>query len=509
MATLEALPEVDAAGRVVVRPVDDDDRARWIGVAEHVRASPAFLPYVEERDPGLYSALVAGLQSLAIEARSVQWRDSRPGRGARPEQLIPGTEGAFSDRTDWLVWLLLGGRGGGKSRTGAEAIRELILGRKWVEPPRVALVGMTLDAVRIDMVENTLLQILPPGSVRKWNRGTCELWLTNGAYMKGYSAEAAQKLRGPNFHLAWADEVAAWKDADCAPSEESTWSNLVMAVRADDAGTWAPRIIATTTPKPRRLLRVIDDQDEHYPGLADDPDTVVSVLKTVDNLGNLAGSFRKTVVRRFEGTRLGSQELEGVLLDDVEGAQWTADLIEQMRFDETYPELFVGGLGRIVVGVDPSTGDGSGDECGIVVCGLAGDGKVYVLEDASLHGSPDAWVKQVASVYRKWAASAVVVETQGSLLVEETLGRYVTLPIIPINAKKGKMLRAEPVALLSDQDRVRFAGRFPALEAQMRTYNGSGDSPDRLDAFVIACLDLLPVETGAGDLISYPRRSRL
>lgn len=491
----------------VTREISEEDRARWVQVSEHVRNEPRFLPYLEKKKPELYDKVVRGLHTLAIQARSVQWRDPREGKGARPEQLIPGTPGAFSDRTDWLVWLVMGGRGGGKSRTGGEAIREMLLGRDWNEPPRWALVGMTLDSVRIDMVENTLLQILPPGSVRKWNRGTCELWLTNGAYLKGYSSEAGQKLRGPNFHGAWADEIANWKDADKAPSEDSTWSNLVLATRASDHGTWTPRIIATTTPKPRRLLRVIDDQDEHYPGLADDENTVTTVLKTKENLKNLAESYQKTVVNRLDGTRLGKQELDGELLNEVEGAQWSYDLIETMRCKDTYPDYFAGGIGRCVVAVDPSTGDGSGDECGIVIAGLGGDGKVYVLEDASVRDKPEVWCKTIAQKYREWGCTAVVVETQGSALVNETLGRYATLPTIEVNAKKGKMLRAEPVALLSDQDRVKLAGRFPRLEAQMRTYDGTGDSPDRLDAFVYSVLNLLPVETGAGELMSIGGRS--
>lgn len=486
-----------------------EDRARWVAFAEQIRQYPEILPAIKDQSPRAYARAVVGLRTLAIDARSDVWRSG----GGRPEQFIPGTPGAALQVADWLVWLLMGGRGSGKSRTGAEATRELILGRRWkTEPPRWALVGQTLDAVRIDMVENTLLQVLPKGSVRRWNRGTCELWLSNGAYLKGYSSEAPRKLRGPNFHGAWADELATWKDADKSPAVDSTFSNLKLATRAEDGGTWKPRIVATTTPRPVTLLSNPDEADPMNPGpgVHDDESTVVTSMSTLANIENLPQHYIDTVVNRLIGTRLYDQEVLGLLVDAVIGAQWTHELIDRMIRPPHYPEAQGGGFRRITIAVDPSVGAGLGDECGIVVSALASDGCAYVLEDASKRCAPPEWVKIIDRMFRKYQAESVVAEVNhGFELVTETIGRYApNLPVRPILAKRNKVIRAEPVALLSDQDRVRFAGSrdsFPDLIRQLTTFDGTGDSPDRLDAFVYSILDLLPVETGAGDLVSVGR----
>jgi len=361
----------------------------------------------------------------------------------------------------------------------------------------------------VQMVENTLLQILPPGSVVRWNRNPCELYLSNGAFLKGFTAESPDRIRGWNLHGAWADELASWKDADKATGEDSTWSVLKLAVRAHDNHTWIPRIIATTTPRPRRVLRNADPKDPEHPGpgIYDDPTTVVSSMSTMANLANLPPHFFRTVIEPLQGTRLYEQEVEGKLVDAVVGAQWSWELIQRMKFHELHPETKAGGLQRVVVGVDPSVGAGLAGECGIVVVGVALDGRAYVLEDCSKRCPADEWVAIVANAFRKWEASAVVAEiNQGGELVRETLGRYApNLPIVEVRAKKGKTLRAEPIAHLSARDRVRFAGEeFSALQLQMRTWDGSGESPDRLDAFVMACLYLLPVG-GLDELIQVVR----
>lgn len=510
-------------------------RDRWVSLAEKLRDDPTLLARIRKQDEDLAKRLADGLRSLAISVAGEVWRDTREGFGARAEQLIPGTPGSFSDRTDWVVWLLMGGRGSGKSRTGAEATREMILGREWMyETPVWALVGQTLDAVRIDMVENTLLPILPSGSVAKWNRGPCELWLhlpdpepkpgerrrrrkgRKMAYLKGYSSESPRKLRGPNFHGAWADELGTWSDANRSPKAlDTTFSNLMLALRARDGGTWTPRIVATTTPRSVNLLRNPEPNDalNPGPGLYDDPSTVVSNMSTLANIENLAEHYIASVVRPLEGTRLYEQEVLGHLIDESAGALWSSELIDEMTVLPTWPHQQGGGLERIAIGVDPSIGAGRGDECGIVVCGKARDGNGYILDDRSMRAPAKTWAIAVAEAYDSWGADAVIVETnQGGELVDETLGRYApNLPIAEVWAKKGKALRAEPVALLSDQGKVKLAGKqFERLTRQMRTWDPeeSSDSPDRLDAMVYAMLWLMPVSGGYGELITVRRSGR-
>ena len=385
----------------------------------------------------------------------------------------------------------------GKSFAAAHAVRELLTGREWERAPRFALVSSTLEAVRQDMIEGALLQVLDPW-IERYNRSSLEIFLTNGAKLKGYSSERPHTLRGPNFVGAWADEVAAWLDADHAPSEDSTWSNLEFATRADDMGTWEPRIIATTTPKPVRLLRVRDKQDDFYPGLVDDPQVVVTRMRTHDNLGNLAKGFASRILKRYDGTRLAAQELDGELLDEIEGALWTQATISNMRSTLANLQGPTGGFYRVVVSVDPTVGDGrvSNDECGIIVGALGRDGRCWVLDDRSMKGPPSAWCRAVGDAFQTWGGSHVLVETnQGGQLIRETLGRYYpNLPVKTVRAKDGKRVRAEGPALLCEQDRVRFAGIFAGLADQLTTWDplSSDDSPDRLDAFVYLVAHLLP-----------------
>ncbi len=488
-----------------------EERAKWIEFGEIFRQEPEFLTYIEKEEPQLYAELLAELDGLAIEAQSAHWRT--PGLGGRPHQLIPGTPGSFSERTDWRTWILMGGRGSGKSRTGAEAVREFLLGREWHIPtPEVALVGKRLDDVRVTMVQNTLLQVLPPGSVTNWNRASVELTLSNGVYIRGYSSEAPQNLRGPNLVLAWCDELGTFVDADRAPSAlDTTMSNLNNALRIDDEGTWRPKLIVTTTPRPVRVLRNPDPSDEENrgPGLYDDPSTVVSNMSTLENIENLSQHFLDNVVAPLEGTRLYDQEILGILQDAALGALWTPELIEEMTDDKLAPEMDAGGLRSIVIGVDPSVDGGRGDECGIVVAGLGWNGRAYVLEDLSCRVPSPQWSQVVKMAAKKWDVDAVVAESnQGGELVTSVLLRdAVNLPVVEVHAKRGKALRAEPVALLSDRGLVRFAGEFPRLTTQMKTWEGNApgqDSPDRLDAFVYAMLWLLPVD-GLSDMVKVKR----
>lgn len=482
------------------RPGDHDridltpaEEQAFYEIAEEARREPEFLPWLYDWHRPVFDTYAQLVRQLHTALRTRQWRDG----AARPEQLLPGTPGAASDRTDWRVWLLMGGRGSGKSRSAAEALKELIVGREWRhELPRIALVSTTLASARVDMVEQQLLDILDDEIIR-YNRSTVELWLRNGAYLQGFGSDAPRRLRGPNFHAAWADEPAAWTDAKKPPSEiDSTWSNLELAVRKDDGGLWVPRIIASTTPKSVPLLRVRDPDSEHYPGLVDDPDVVQSNLRTADNADNLADGFKKRTIGRWAGTRLALQELEGILLDVSEHALFVHETIDKNRrrlYDLTGPA----GLGLTIVAVDPSVGDGSGDECGIVVAGRSPDGReAWILEDATVRGLPDVWARAVATAARSWGAAYVVAEAnQGYELVRNAIAHVApNLPVRLVKAKDGKATRAEPVSLLVDQGRVKFVGRFPLLEAQLTTWEPTaGDaSPDRLDAFVYAVLELLP-----------------
>lgn len=493
-------------------PATDDDRRWWIELGEFCRDEPEFLTFLKAEYPEDYAALEVELAGLAIEARSADWRT--PGLGGRPEQLIPGTAGSFSERTDWVTWLLVGGRGSGKSRTGAEAVREMLTGREWghdrTTPPYFALVGKRLDDVRVNMVQNTLLPILPPGSVRQWNRSTVELTLTNGVYIRGFSSAEPENLRGPNLIGAWGDEVATWEDANRSPRAVSTTlSNLKGAVRNSDGGTWVPRIILTTTPKPVRILRNPDPDDENDPGpgLYDDPTTVVSNMSTMANEAHLSPHFIESVVKPLIGTRLYRQEILGELIDAAKGALWSAELIERT----TVPASHVGvhtQVVRTVVAVDPSVGAGQGAECGIVVAALCTDGRAYVLEDCSMRGTATEWSAAVRSAVYRWDADEIVAEVnQGGELVANVIRRdRSTLRIREVRARKGKRLRAEPAALLSDQDRLRIACECPRLVYQMMTWDPEEDdeSPDRVDALVYAAIALIPPEN-VSELITTNR----
>ena len=392
---------------------------------------------------------------------------------ARPAQRAPA--GA------WFLWLILAGRGFGKTRAAAEWIGALA---RATPGGRFALVGATLDDVRDTMVEGEsgLLAVLPMSALRErdadaaWNRSMGELTLGNGARFKGFSSEKARKLRGPQHHGAWADEASSWHDAHVGTARDSTWSNLLMGLRLGRD----PRVCVTTTPKPNRLTR----------DLTVLPGVVVTGGSTYDNLGNLSPTFRANVLSRYEGTALGRQELHAVLLDEAPGALWTRALIEQCRGGVAAE------LTRVVVGVDPSVSeDGSGDLCGIVGAGRTADGRVVVLRDASLHGGPRAWATAAVRLYHRLGANAIVAEgNQGGALVREVL-RSVDpgVPVQIVHASRGKAARAEPVVMLYEQGRVTHAAgaALGALEDELVGWvPGTGASPGRLDALVWAVTTL-------------------
>lgn len=394
---------------------------------------------------------------------------------ALPHQLPP--EG------DWKTWIIMGGRGAGKTRAGAEWVRSMVEGPTAMAPGRarrVALVGETFDQAREVMVmgESGILACSPPDRRPVWEATRRRLVWANGATATVHSAHEPEALRGPQFDAAWVDELAKWKKA------EETWDMLQFALRLGPH----PQQVVTTTPRNVGVLKRI----------LGNASTVTTHAPTDANRAYLAESFLAEVEARYGGTRLGRQELEGVLLDDVEGALWTTRMIEACRVEDL-PRL-----DRVVVAVDPAVTAGRGsDECGIVVAGVVTQGepsdwRAYVLEDASVRGSPAEWARAAIAARQRWGAERLVAEVnQGGDLVESVLRQIDPLvPFKGLRAARGKGLRAEPVAALYEQGRVRHAkARLGALEDQMcqmtvRGWEGRG-SPDRFDALVWAIHELM------------------
>ncbi len=380
---------------------------------------------------------------------------------ARPEQHPPATS--------WETWLVLAGRGFGKTRTGAEWVRaEAESGRR----RRIALVGPTLRDVRKTMVEGEagVVSISPPWFRPLFVKTAQRLVWPNGVVADLYSAERPERLRGPSHDAAWADELAAWTHL------EETWDNLELTLR----GGADPRRVVTTTPKPRQGLK----------RLIADPATYVTRGATSANAANLAKGYITRLERRYAGTRLGRQELNAEMLEDAEGALWSLKRLDELRVAAP-PELV-----RVVVAIDPavSTGPRSA-ETGIVVAGIGADGIGYVLADRSGRFRPEEWASRAISAFRAHRADRIVGEVNnGGDLVEATLRAVdASLPFRAVSASRGKRIRAEPVAALYEQNRVRHVGALPRLEDQMVGWQPGEDetSPDRVDALVWALTDLM------------------
>jgi len=379
---------------------------------------------------------------------------------------------------DWLTWLLLGGRGAGKTRAGAEFVRGLALGKApfattYTGP--IALVGETYADVREVMIEGTsgILTVHPPGDRPLWTPSRRRLEWRTGVVAQAFSSEDPEALRGPQFAAAWSDELGKWRHA------EETWDMLQFGLRLG----LRPRQMVTTTPRPTALLK----------RLIGDPTTVVSRAGTAKNAANLAAAFLTLVVGRYAGTRLGRQELDGELIDERSDALFRRDDIETRRVERP-PELR-----RIVVAVDPPASARSGT-CGIVAAGIASDGTGYVLADRTIaEVQPAAWAARAVGAYRALDADALVAEiNQGGDMVEDVLREVDPgVPVTKVRATRGKWLRAEPVAALYAQGRIRHAGIFPDLEDEMCDFGpdglSSGRSPDRLDALVWAITALMLV----------------
>jgi len=415
---------------------------------------------------------VAALKPAEAAALLADW-----GFWARPAQLPPDGE--------WAAWLIMAGRGFGKTRAGAEWVLDRIVSHDGPDVHRVALVARTAADARDTMVEGES-GLVACAERRGWKAvyepSKRRVMITTPDGRRGmcttYSAEEPDQLRGPQQHTAWADELAAWRAIQDAQGN-SAWTNLQFGLRLGDD----PRVVITTTPRPTPEMRT----------LLKDGRVVVTRGSTYENLANLAPAFRAAILDRYEGTRVGRQELMAELLEDVEGALWRmADIDGNRLRPEQCPEL-----ARIVVAVDPPA-TATGDECGIVVVALGSDGVGYVLDDRSAGGlTPDAWGRRAVQAYVDHGADELVIETNqgGDMAVQVLTGaaRQMaadgqptrTVKVQRVHASRGKRARAEPVSALYEQGRVRHVGTHPVLEDQMTTWTpDTPTSPDRLDAMV-------------------------
>jgi phage terminase large subunit-like protein len=381
----------------------------------------------------------------------------------------------------WTTWLILGGRGAGKTRLGAEWVRAMVVGTPpYAERPHrsIALIAENEHDAREVMVEGNsgILQTSPRSQRPTWTSTRGRLEWPNGAVVQTFSAEDPESLRGPQFEAAWCDEIAKWRYA------ETTFDMLQFGLRLGER----PRQLITTTPRPIPLLK----------RLIADPRTRVTRAPTQANKDYLSPLFFETVLSRYTGTRLGRQEIDGELIEDRTDALWSRPLIEACRIPQAPP------LARVVIAIDPPASSRQGaDACGIVAVGRVESGWLYVLEDATVSGlSPSGWATKAIALYRRLQADTLVAEVnQGGEMVRSVLKEVdASVPLKEVRATRGKYLRAEPVAALYEQGKVKHVGAFPLLEDEMCDFGleglSSGRSPDRLDALVWAVTSLTSSE---------------
>lgn len=421
----------------------------------------AMLPAEERRQ------VLSRLTDTQIQALQFDWEF-----WARPNQLWPRHD-------NWSNWLLLAGRGFGKTRCGAEWVRAAVTGNTPMSGgkfKRIGIVAETAADARDVLVEGDsgILAIHPKAFRPLYEPSKRRLTWPNGATGILFNATEPDQLRGPQFDAAWCDELAKWRYM------RETWDMLAFANRL---GT-APKTIITTTPRPVPLLRE----------LLANPKTVTVKGSTRDNLANLAQTFIENVYNLYAGTRLGRQELEAEMLEDTPGALWTRDMLDHCRVRK------VPDLQRVIVSIDPSgvrdESEENKDEIGIVVAGKTGE-NAFVLEDLSLRAGPAQWGAIAVNAYRRHKADAIVAETNfGGAMVEYVIKSIdPSVPVISVSASRGKWIRAEPVSALYAKQMVHHLGSFPELEDQMCLFNGTGytggGSPDRADALVWAITNLL------------------
>ena len=391
-----------------------------------------------------------------IVSRRVRWVSQL----ARPEQL-PSAD------TSWTTWLYLAGRGAGKTRTAAEWLAYEASSKP---KTRWAIVAPTYGDARDTCAEgesgivNVLRQY---GTLKDYNRSIGEIFLTNGSRIKLFSGEEPERLRGPQHHGGWFDELAAFKYPEA-------WDQYQFGLCLGEF----PQTIVTTTPKPIKLIKELITQDN------------VKVVRgsTFDNAANLAESALAQYRLRYENTRLGRQELYGEILDNVDGALWTRKLIDDARVDSAPP------LVRVVVAIDPAvTANATSDETGIVAAGVASNGDYYILDDKSIRTTPDAWARVAVELYHKHKADKIVAETNngGDMVILLLKQVDASIATKKVTATRGKQLRAEPISSLYEQGKVHHVGYFSELETQLCEWTPqSAESPDRLDALVWALTEL-------------------
>lgn len=406
-------------------------------------------------------------QQLALGARA-KWMSE-----ARPNQLTPYR------KKFWNVWLLLAGRGFGKTRAGAE---DVVWYANCNPGARIAIIAPTYSDARDTCVEGEsgILSVLPRQCIDTWNRSMGELVLHNESRFKLFGAEEPDRLRGPQHHRAWCDELGAWRYAD-------TWDQMLFGLRLGQD----PKAVVTTTPKPTKLIK----------DLVKNKNTVLTRGSTFENASNLAPAALAELKAKYEGTRLGRQELDAEILEQSEGALWTLDLIERARLKGSLPDMR-----RVVVAIDPAiSAKAESNLTGIVAAGIGVDGRGYVLADATGLYTPDQWATKAVELYQSVKADRFVAEgNQGGDMVRHTItSKWRNAPVTIVHATRGKQARAEPIAALYEQNKISHVGFFPELEAQMCSWEPLGDifaagkskpampSPDRLDAMVWAFTDLM------------------
>ncbi len=389
-------------------------------------------------------------------------------KSARREQTSPDG--------DWRIWLILAGRGWGKTRTACEDA-----GWFAAKTPdaRIAFVAATSKDLRETIMEGQsgLLKAIPENCIVSYNRSFSEIKLWNGAQINGYSAEEPERLRGPNFSRAYCDELASW-------TQPQSFDMLMFALRIGKN----PRCVITTTPKPTKIIKELVARARSKDGV------YMTSGATYENAENLGAGFLEYMRKKYEGTRLGRQELYAQILDDMPGALWQRPMIDDLRVTGTPT------MKRVVVAIDPavSTQEGS-DETGIIVAGRGEDDHLYILRDASGHYTPDQWASVAVRMFHEYDADRIVCEVNngGDLVVSNLRTVDRNLPITSVHASKGKFIRAEPVAALYEQLRAHHVGSHALLEDQMCIFTpdydrkAMGTSPDRLDAMVWAATNLM------------------
>lgn len=448
-----------------------------------MRASDLHVSSLATLPPEIAAKALASLTEAEAEELLHDWRFT-----ARPEQCAPDG--------DWQVWAYIAGRGAGKTRSGSEWVREKVK----TGAGRIALIAPTAGDARDVMVEGDsgILSVCWDGD--RDHRGQLtgrpvyepskrRLTWANGTIATTYSADEPDRLRGPQHDAGWCDEVAAWNYA------QEAWDMFMFGLRLGDN----PQAMVTTTPRPIPIIRQIVNA----------PTTKVTHGSTYSNRANLAKSFLDKIVTRFEGTRLGAQELEGKILDDFMGSLWPRDMIERAKTKAAFPQMQ-----RVVVAIDPSGTGGAedeGDSIGIVVAGKGIDGVGYVLADRTCKLSPAGWARRAVDAAQEFGADRIVAERNyGGAMVEHTIrtvGR--TVPYKEVVATRGKVVRAEPIAALYEQGRVKHAPGLEALEEQMGAmttegYMGDG-SPDRVDALVWALTELMVTGHGPATIVQGAR----